>query len=539
MPQPLAQPHKPPTTTIANQSSNTTNTARVDHSQIDTSLLVNNTDDFTIVDNSDWNELQSNYRNYPRLPRFFQSIFKQYSKNNFENLYFTNIDENQAEKKYPSRMPQMAKKHDKLIEQAIKKDEEKLKNYYQYIHNFNNDNNMTNNILAKNTLSANIGSALTILLQYQQTIKLFRKQMQMVHYLQNGDDDDVVDDEIDELNNQLNDNFGIQESNIDILNENNNNLVVGSSFDSYSTELDEFDDDYGFGIGDNMDNDDVDSEIKAAIEKAENTKNQIYSIVDKLKLSNDDNDKKTKAGALVDDLLKLMLFKGYSDDILMFVKFIEYFNLFKYISTQNIELLMERLLEAGRVPNVLQIGLNFALLSDNINLCRKDIDCNYGYNGININNFDVTILDLYTKSMTSSMHEIIGMSLCSTPWTSYIHESLFGTIVDWFQIVTNQYFIYFNMNNQIQLIEFEDMKNVDVETDEEYQSKMSVLKEYYQDVENKFNLLHFSRFESFFIYITQLLARDQQTKICNQLVDIVEPIIPLVCNKVNCYLFHC
>ena len=172
----------------------------------------------------------------------------------------------------------------------------------------------------------------------------------------------------------------------------------------------------------------------------------------------------------LNDIVSYMIQNTYSDDILEFITFCDQLQLLQHITPSNMENIMDILLHSGKIHHTIEIGLKY-------------------------NN----------NCITASMHETIGMSICSTPWTDAFHHSLHPFILQWFKILTKQYIQYFKIHPK-PIIDQEGNDSLD-------------------DIENEEIPLIRPKFESFFIYITHLLARDGMDHICKDLLRVIEPII--------------
>ena len=168
----------------------------------------------------------------------------------------------------------------------------------------------------------------------------------------------------------------------------------------------------------------------------------------------------------LNEIISYLITNAYSDDIFEFITFCDALQLFQYITPENMEEIIDILLNSGRVHDTIEIALKY-------------------------------------KLVTPSMHETIGMAICSTPWTDVFHHSLYPLISQWMKILTKQYIQYFNSYSH--LIE----NNTDI----------------LDDAENEEIPLIRPKFEAFFIYITHLLARDGMDNVCKELLRIIEPII--------------
>eukprot|EP01084_Bolivina_argentea_P295922 509584_1 len=170
----------------------------------------------------------------------------------------------------------------------------------------------------------------------------------------------------------------------------------------------------------------------------------------------------------LNDIISYLMEHTYSEDLHEFIIFCDELNLFKYITIDNMENILDALLNSGRTHDTINIGLK------------------------------------YNDLLTSSMHETIGMAICSTPWTDTLHYSLHYNIIQWFKILTKQYVLYFNNNKN-------NKNNLDID--------------WFDNDENINIPLLRPKFESFFVYIIHLLARDGVYNTCKQILKVIEPII--------------
>ena len=154
------------------------------------------------------------------------------------------------------------------------------------------------------------------------------------------------------------------------------------------------------------------------------------------------------------------------------MSFCDDLGLMSRINAGNMERVLDALLHAGRTPDAIAVGLRYGSL------------------------------------LSPAMHESIGMAICSTPWTDTIHHSLHSDIVEWFKLLRLQYVRYFS-------VFYPDEEALD-------------------DDENADIPLSRPKFESFFIYILHLLARDGNADLCKTLLRISEPMI----ERVECHSIY-
>lgn len=163
----------------------------------------------------------------------------------------------------------------------------------------------------------------------------------------------------------------------------------------------------------------------------------------------------------LNEIISYLINNSYSDDVFEFITFCDELHLLHFITSENMENIIDTLLNSGRIHETIEIALKY-------------------------------------KSLTPSMHETIGMAICSTPWTDTFHHSLYPLIIQWMRILTKQYIQYFHSNQDKDTLD--NVKNEDIP-------------------------LIRPKFEAFFIYITHLLARDGVDYVCKEILRTIEPII--------------
>ena len=225
----------------------------------------------------------------------------------------------------------------------------------------------------------------------------------------------------------------------------------------------------------------------------------------------------------INELFELLIEQNEINECINFIRFLESNNILKYVEVDLMEEFVDMLLTNNLISDVINIGI------------------------------------MYNKhgGLSSIIHECIGMAFCTVQWTSKIHESYFNSIVQWMYIITQQYHSYFDVQKEIKeenrmskneirnrnrlipsyritpgvirnnfdMNKYRELNSIDINTSNDNDDDSEITMD---------EVLHISQFEAFFIYITQLLARDNREDICQTIIDMVSPFITKVCKLYIC-----